>query len=69
MALQRLVVGGITAHFAAILRFSAATRLPRGDVDCQKLCDGTKHTSFLACDYVGKVTYRGGAVDVGGVFE
>ena len=38
-ALQRLAVGGITAHLAAILRFSAATRLPRGDIDCQKLCD------------------------------
>ncbi len=41
-ALQRLAVGGITAHLAAILRFSAATRLPRGDVDCQKLCERSK---------------------------
>ena len=27
---------------AAILRFSAATRLPRGDIDCQKLCVRSK---------------------------
>ena len=41
-ALQRLAAGGITAHLAAILKFSAATRLPRGDVDCQKLCERSK---------------------------
>ena len=47
-ALQRLAVGGITAHLAAILRFSAATRLPRGDIDCQKLCVRSKADERVA---------------------
>ena len=47
-ALQRLAAGGITAHLAAILRFSAATRLPRGDIDCQRLCVRSKADERVA---------------------
>ena len=60
-ALQRLAVGGIAAHLAAILRFSAATRLPRGDVDCQKLCERSKADERVAPRWtksLGCVTVR-----------
>ena len=51
----------MTAHLAAILRFSAATRLPRGDVDCQKLCERSKadkRVAHLRTRSLGSMTVR-----------